>query len=140
MSYLQPYHFARFQAAGFLGFYQRVRRSGGILCFDLEDGIQHPDPERCLLLKREQRRNVVTLLRELAPHLDFAGLGLRINAPGTAAYAEDVQALQLLPRLGYVFVPKVENAAQVQTVHNALPAERLPELIPVVETGRALTT
>lgn len=82
------------------------------LAFDLEDGVP---PGR----KAEARANIAAVLREV----DFGRRerGVRLNAVGTAEFAQDLAALPW-DRLDAVLVPKVERPEQLRELDARLAA------------------
>ena len=111
-----------------MDFYQRVQQAQGLLCFDLEDSLQGPNPATTLLRKAERRRAIAELC-QTGPY----ALGLRLNAPNSPHYAADVALLRELPPLHCVFVPKIEQPAALQQVLEALP-DTVRSVVPVVES------
>lgn len=137
MNLIRPYHFAQFRAEGFLPYYQAIARAGGVLCFDLADSRRGANGAAIGALKQAERRNVQQLLHTLQPQLDLGRLALRLNAPSTPHFAEDLALLHTLPGLHAVLVPKLEQPQALQQVLEQLPAT-VQHVIPVLETATAL--
>jgi citrate lyase beta subunit len=128
----QAFHFARLQLADFSDFYQRVTATGGIVCFDLEDSLSHPDEQFTADLKAQQRQLLQELLCPCPAGLDLCRMGIRINHPASAHYQEDIRLLADLGAVGYVFLPKAETPADIQQVLHDLP--RVDQFIPIIES------
>ncbi len=132
MQHLRPYHFAQLREAAFLPYYAAIVGAGGIVCFDWEDSMQVAgDDDATRALKHAQRQQV----RQLLARPDLAGehLAVRLNAPDTAHYAADIQALRGLPGLHAVFVPKAEHPDALRQVLRELPVP-VRHVVPIVET------
>ena len=96
------------------------------VCIDLEDAVADGQ-------KSEARQH---LLRFVAEHAGRSGTGVavRINGPGTPEHDEDL--VELGPHMAAfcrLLVPKVEFAAQVDTLVRALPADK-PPIVGLIET------
>ncbi|MDX3882926.1 MAG: CoA ester lyase [Sphingomonas sp.] len=97
-----------------------------VVCIDLEDAV----PESG---KGEARAAAIAAIAEGADRLV-----LRINGMTTRAGLEDLLALADAPRLpSLLFVPKVENAAEIAIIRSVLGA-RAPGIVPLIETVRGL--
>ena len=137
MQLLRPYHFAQLRDAAFQPYYAAIVEAGGIVCFDWEDSIQVlGDEEATHTLKHAQRQQVRQLLA--SPGIAGEHLAVRLNAPGTAHYAADLQALQGLPGLHAVFVPKAEHPDTLRQVLRELPVP-VRHVVPIVETTAGFT-
>ena len=68
-------------------------------------------------------------VRQVASHEATKPLLVRLNASGTADQALDIAALQQLPGVQGIRVPKCENAAQVSAIAEQLPGTALHLLI-----------
>lgn len=104
----RPDRFAKAAAAG-----------AGAIILDLEDAVAPED-------KDAAREHVAAWLAD-----DGRGI-VRINAPGTAWYAEDLKAVAGHP----VMLPKAETADQVAAVAAAL--GRDPAVLPLIETAAGI--
>jgi citrate lyase subunit beta / citryl-CoA lyase len=71
----------------------------------------------------------------VAADLDWDRVVIRVNAPGSAFWADDLKAL-LSVRSGTVMVPKAERAIDLAAVAAAL--GRTVEILPLIETARGL--
>ena len=131
MKAIRPYHFAQFRATGFRPYYRTIVAADGIVCFDFEDSIQADKEADTARLKQAQRRQVRQLLQSPDLHPDH--LAVRINAPTTPHYAADLAALDGLPGLHAVFVPKVEHPDHLRQVLRELPLP-VRHVVTVVET------
>ncbi|GAA2241082.1 CoA ester lyase [Promicromonospora sukumoe] len=89
-----------------------------VVLVDLEDAVA---PSR----KEEARANAGRLLADVARR----AVQVRINHRDAPWHADDVAALGLLPRAVGVRVPKVESAAEVVALANALPGRELHLLV-----------
>lgn len=133
MQHLRPYHFAQLRDAAFQPYYAAIVGAGGIVCFDWEDSIQvSGNEEATRALKHAQRQQVRQLFT--SPDIASEHLAVRLNAPDTAHYAADLQALRGLPSLHAVFVPKVEHPDTLRQVLRELPVA-VRHLVPIVETA-----
>lgn len=107
--------------------FERARASGaGLTVIDLEDAVPAAD-------KVAARSNALAQVAT-GEH----GWAIRINGIATAAGIADLAALieaESLP--GFLFVPMVESAVEIEIIAAAL-GERCPELIPLIETPRGL--
>lgn len=105
------------------------------IVLDIEDGVAPAD-------KRGARRAIAEALTTL----DFGHRErlVRVNAIGTAEYAQDLDALDVT-RIDALFVPKVESADQLRTLAHWLDAAELRtartqpiEIVATIETPRGL--
>ncbi|MCL5020127.1 MAG: aldolase/citrate lyase family protein [Bacteroidetes bacterium] len=137
MSGIRPYYFCRLRTDGFIPFYEKIARLGGVLCFDLEDSIDGPDEKASGNLKARQRAMLVDLLRSLESRIGKPMIGVRINSPSSEFYSHDLSAIHSLKRLHSIFLPKLEEAAELESFASELRIDA-DEIIPVVETTKAL--
>jgi citrate lyase subunit beta/citryl-CoA lyase/(S)-citramalyl-CoA lyase len=91
-----------------------------LVCIDLEDAVAPSE-------KAAAREQTVAFLRETK----YAHVALRCNAPGTDEITEDLSAIAGLD-LPFLMVPKVDSAAELDTLPTDLP------LIPVIESGLSI--
>ena len=111
----RPDRFAKAYASG-----------AGLTVIDLEDAVPAGD-------KAAARANALVQVAT-----GEAGWAIRINGVATAAGIADLAALvdaEALP--GFLFVPMVESAVEIEIVARVL-GERCPELIPLIETPKGL--
>ena len=132
MQRFRPYHFVQLREAAFQPYYAAIVGAGGTVCFDWEDSIQVlGDEEATQALKHTQRQQVRQLVA--SPGIASERLAVRLNAPGTAHYAADLQSLRGLPGLHAVFVPKAEHPDTLRQVLRELPVP-VRHVIPIIET------
>ena len=96
------------------------------VCIDLEDAVADDR-------KSEARQHLLRFVAERAGR-SGAGIAVRINGPGTPEHEEDL--IELGPSMAAfcrLLVPKVECAAQVDTLVRSLPADK-PSLVGLIET------
>ena len=108
-----------------------------ILCFDLEDSIQDCfNPENTPGLKKHYRNCFISLVRRInALHTGFK-IGVRINAPESKEYFDDIEALADLNFISVIFLPKTGSAEQILELRQRLMEHEVmyDEIIPVIET------
>jgi citrate lyase beta subunit len=123
---------------------RRIESRGIQVVFDLEDTHWDPeDAERTRRRKSAARRALIGLASARRDH-GLPPLTVRINGPATEEWGEDLGLLQELARsrlLRCVVLPKVEGAAAVAALLDECSQEDrpLPEVIPLVETGRGVS-
>ncbi|WP_326538390.1 HpcH/HpaI aldolase/citrate lyase family protein [Pseudorhodoferax sp.] len=106
------------------------------LSFDLEDAVRPED-------KVQAREAVAALLRRLAGRPQGPLLIVRVNAPGTPWFADDLRVL-VGPGLDWINLPKVGSPADVQQAAVALQAAEAAAgvaptgLLVTIESARAL--
>ncbi len=107
-----------------------IRKAAGLnvdcVIFDLEDSVAPADK----LAARDQ-------LARLLPELDFAGKEclLRINSPASSdLWRQDLDSL--IDLVDGLVIPKVDEAAHLQMVYEALPAAKV--VFAIIESAQAL--
>lgn len=107
--------------------FERAAASGaqGII-LDLEDAVS---PSH----KAKAREHVISFLKFVTSSV---AVGVRINAPGTAEYRDDLAALSECPLPAAVFVPKVEAPGVIENVRDAISANnQSASIIPLIESS-----
>lgn len=136
MKIIRPYHFSKIRPSGFLSFYNKVKKSGGILCLDFEDSIADPDHGLTARLKHVQRIAVAELLKSLNLNHEQDRIGIRINSSGSGYFWEDLDVINSLEGLHTVFLPKVEGPGEITEFLDNLKVN-VKEIIPIIETDKA---
>lgn len=104
-----------------------LRTAAGVVCVDLEDAVPQP-------AKAEARDALLARL----PELPRARVAIRINGLRTPAGIADLAALMVSPALpGWLLLPMVESAAEIEIVRGAL-GQRCPPIVALVETVAGL--
>lgn len=96
------------------------------IILDLEDAVSPPN-------KAAARENVIKFLDSQRPPV---AVGVRINAPDTVEYRDDLAALSKCSAPSAIFIPKVEGATVVQAVTAAMtPPGTSLSVIPMIESS-----
>jgi citrate lyase subunit beta/citryl-CoA lyase len=99
-----------------------------VVVLDLEDAVAAAATQKA-------RTSVADWLTN-APDTDVARMAVRVNPPGSPGHEKDMAALATTGRPVVVMVPKAEDAAQLNTLADALPGGS--RLVALVETARGV--
>jgi len=123
----------------------RLPQQDAIAVLDLEDSAADAVcPERNMLLKANSRSNLDNLF-DGSWQAPLPGLGIRINAAGTAEHLADLELAAAIQQRGYtifLMLPKVEQAADVLDTAGFFATRGLPppRFLLLAETGTGIET